>query len=663
MMRPIPSAPQYQISSDGENGRIGKGGQGSVWAATGPEGDVVLKYIAPAEVRYPLEAQKRLASIPSNPNVIQVIGVHTLADGAVVIVMPRALRSLAAYANLGTWQRDVADVKLLYFLLGAAHGIDHLHDHGLLHRDIKPSNLLEFPENRLVVTDLDLAKSAERPIVDHSVVATRRFAAPETSQNLYTKYSDQYSLALTYLELRTGDATREALARLTNDKESAVVARALADNPLQRFATCGEFANALCNACEPSPTVNFVASDVSEVVDYDWHEQKEKEYMALCRGGRYDAATTCALQAMRKTPADDFRRLTHWADRTADAYRASGDVLNASKWYTEASKRSAMALLASPGDVELLLQSGRVRFGSIMVDTFLLRGELRRAYDLHGELLTIADSLVPNEHSAETVRSVAICRLHIERQQAEMMRLLGNYTRSLDMIRKVKEAYHESEIEARYYSLLSEADSLRLLGNADTALEIYEELERTADNRKLDGLMCSTLWRKAGVLQADGRLPEAWKCQTRLLALRRQNATRFRFATIYGLLSRASGIVEDYNQAMSAVEEAVSVGSLSPSHLSLEYAHACLCRAELLRARGNCNDQALVWFQKAWGVYSRTECAWGCVRAFIGRVLCGGAMTLPPTMSNILEGLDKVVYEEYMAGAPILHGRLSMNLP
>jgi tetratricopeptide (TPR) repeat protein len=298
-----------------------------------------------------------------------------------------------------------------------------------------------------------------------------------------------------------------------------------------------------------------------------------------------------------------------------------------------------------------------------MVDTFMLRGELRRAYDLHGELLTIADSLLEMTHSAETLRGISVCKLHIERQQAEMMRLLGKYTQALDMIRGTKGAYHESEIEARYYSLLSEADSLRLLGSADKALTIYEDLEKTADNRRLDGLMCSTLWRKAGALQACGRIPESWGCQTKMSALRRQNATRFRFATIYGLLSRASGAVEDQDQAMRAVEEAVSIGNLSPTNLSLEYAHACLCRAELLRSRDDSNDQALVWFQKSWDVYSRTECAWGCVRAFIGRVLCGGAMTLPPTMSNILEGLDKVVYEEYMAGAPILHGRLSMNLP
>src|SRR5207249_6209987 len=103
--------------------------------------------------------------------------------------------------------------ELLEYLREAAKGIDYLNEPrhtvedktgvGIQHRDIKPANLL-LVGGSLKVGDFGLAKLLEADAVNNSGALTVSYAAPECFQGQTSRFSDQYSLAVTYCEMRGG---------------------------------------------------------------------------------------------------------------------------------------------------------------------------------------------------------------------------------------------------------------------------------------------------------------------------------------------------------------------------------------------------------------------------------------------------------------------------
>ncbi len=159
--------------------------------------------------------------------------------------------------------------ELLKYIAGAASAIDELNlKHNIYHCDIKPQNILIVGGNSQVC-DFGLARRVHESRRTQLAIGTPAYGAPEMLfDQTYTKTIDQYSLAITYYELRTGKLPFETSRRSSflrakangelrlddvPPAEKAVMERATQLDPDLRYGSCTEFVEALTTAIYAPP--------------------------------------------------------------------------------------------------------------------------------------------------------------------------------------------------------------------------------------------------------------------------------------------------------------------------------------------------------------------------------------------------------------------------
>jgi serine/threonine-protein kinase len=155
--------------------------------------------------------------------------------------------------------------------------LNHVHEKGIVHRDVKPPNIFFAvePDGHVIpkILDFGIAKlpaARSELTVDGSVLGTPHYMSPEQirGQEDLDGRSDMFSLAVVLYEMLTGvrvfqrDSAAASLAAVLEHEVDpdprieprvwVALSRALAKRPYERFASCGEFANALRQAVDAS---------------------------------------------------------------------------------------------------------------------------------------------------------------------------------------------------------------------------------------------------------------------------------------------------------------------------------------------------------------------------------------------------------------------------
>jgi len=257
--------------------KVGAGGMADVWAADDIELErkVALKFLHErfAEDKQfvdRFEREARSAAALQHPN---IVGVYDRGEweGTHYIVMEfvdgATLSELIA-RGLGIGQA----VEITRQILAGAR---YAHEHSIVHRDLKPGNVLVDAEGRARVTDFGIARAGASAITQTgSVLGTAHYLSPEQAQGLdVSASSDIYSIGVILYEALTGripfegdSAVTIALKQVSEQPRppselnpnvskalDAIVLRALAKDPRNRFASAAEFAQAL-DAAEADPT-------------------------------------------------------------------------------------------------------------------------------------------------------------------------------------------------------------------------------------------------------------------------------------------------------------------------------------------------------------------------------------------------------------------------
>jgi len=260
---------------------LGAGGMGRVYAAIQPEigAKVAIKVIkadSPPDVVERFFNEARAVNLIRHENIVDVIDLGRLPDGAPYIVMGHldgaslgALLRRSKKLDLGSLGRIVDQVLSA---LEAAHG------KGVIHRDLKPDNVFVSPSGHATVLDFGVAKLSRGDGLDATrtgnLLGTPAYMSPEQARTQpIDARSDLYAVGvilyegatgrlpfvadnlfdLLDLQVRAAPPPPRSLDPAIPQALEAVILRALAKDPADRFASAADMRAALAAAVDGLP--------------------------------------------------------------------------------------------------------------------------------------------------------------------------------------------------------------------------------------------------------------------------------------------------------------------------------------------------------------------------------------------------------------------------
>ena len=206
---------EVQLDVYGVVSELAHGGTSTVYlgqhVATGER--VAIKaldafYVGHSEMVHRLLGEYELAQRVRHPGLLEIRCADQTSNGIPYVVMEyldgESLGALIARAPL-----PIAAILAIAAQIASAVGA--LHAAGVVHCDVKPENVfvLHGPgpggAPRVKVIDYGVARLADSPLCENTVVGTPAFMAPEQWHGAPTTKSDVYSLGCVLYELVTGE--------------------------------------------------------------------------------------------------------------------------------------------------------------------------------------------------------------------------------------------------------------------------------------------------------------------------------------------------------------------------------------------------------------------------------------------------------------------------
>ena len=261
--------------------KLGRGAMGAVYLARDPRINraVALKVIPiekefedeeleEARLRFFREAES--AGRLTHPNIITVYDCGEDKHLAYIAMEYLQGTPLTQFTDV---KKLLAPNKALELCARTAEALDYAHNQGVIHRDIKPANLLySMRQDLLKISDFGVARLTDNNRTKTGIVlGTPMYMSPEQlNADTLTGHSDLFSLGVTLYELLVGEVpfkatniavlmtkiTTEDPAPVSNRRPGvppsvdAVLFKALAKRPEDRFTNGGEMAIALRNCAK-----------------------------------------------------------------------------------------------------------------------------------------------------------------------------------------------------------------------------------------------------------------------------------------------------------------------------------------------------------------------------------------------------------------------------
>lgn len=264
-------AGRYKIES-----LLGQGGMSTVYKATDPNlrRVVAVKLIHPhlaADVEFVRRFEEEAAAVAQlrHPHIIQVYDFDH--DGDIYYMVLEHVSGETLQARLKTLSANndrlpfAETVRIMMAVCGA---VNFAHERGMIHRDIKPANIMISQDGQPVLMDFGVAKmlSGQHHTATGAIIGTPSYISPEQVRGERPDArADIYSLGVVLFEMVAGRCPFEAdstlrlmlmhvnepvpdVRELAGDVPNALVAvieKALAKQPEERYQTATEMAEAL----------------------------------------------------------------------------------------------------------------------------------------------------------------------------------------------------------------------------------------------------------------------------------------------------------------------------------------------------------------------------------------------------------------------------------